>query len=80
MFVRRTPSRMGDRHGECVRGIRALRAASGQEDSNHHRDLRFLGVAGPGQGFLDEIGRIFRNGEARQRWDDERNCACLTEL
>ena len=72
--------RMGNRRGKRIGRIRALRIASGQKGSHHHRNLRFFGVTGSDHGFLDEIGGIFRDGKARERWHNERYAPRLPEL
>ena len=76
--------RMGDRDRQRIRRIGRQRAqiagAFRQQHFHHHRDLRLLRVAGAGHGLLDEIGRIFGDGQTGEGGDDEGDAARLAKL
>ena len=57
---------VGDRHGERVGGVGAGDLHAGEEALDHRVDLRFLGIAGADDGFLDQPRGIFADRDSRR--------------
>ena len=71
---------MRNGNGERIGRVFAGRCTTGEKHRDHHGDLRFARMACTDHGFLDVIGRIFCNRNARPRRHQQCKATRLTEL
>ena len=71
---------MRDRDGQRIGCVFRLRRCFRQQHADHHPDLAFFAVAGADDGFLDQVRRIFGDGHAGLRRNQQRDTARLPEL
>ena len=72
--------RVADRDGERVGGVFRLRIGFRQQHADHHADLRLLAVAGADDRLLHQIGRVFRDRQARLCRHQHGDAARLAKL
>lgn len=72
--------RMGDRDGQCVRGVRSGDGNAGQQPLDHCVYLFLAGVADADDRFLDQPRRIFTDRDARACRVQQDDAARLPQL